>query len=61
MLQAEQALFPAEISLAAIRTSLYVSGISVYKAMGGGWVTRAERMVPAVHQAPSADLSPPSL
>ncbi|HMA30191.1 MAG TPA: TolC family protein, partial [Casimicrobiaceae bacterium] len=61
VLQAEQALFPAEISLAAIRTSLYVSGVNVYKAMGGGWVTQAERMAPTAIQAPSADPPPPLL
>ncbi|HSQ81932.1 MAG TPA: efflux transporter outer membrane subunit [Casimicrobiaceae bacterium] len=61
VLQAEQTLFPAEISLAAIRTSLYVSGINIYKAMGGGWVTQAERMTPTAIQAPGADRRPPLL
>jgi multidrug efflux system outer membrane protein len=46
VLQAEQSLFPAELNLAVVRTSLHVSGVNLYKAMGGGWVALAERGAP---------------
>ncbi|HVO88898.1 MAG TPA: TolC family protein, partial [Casimicrobiaceae bacterium] len=44
VLQAEQSLFPAQLELAAVRTSLYVANVNVYKAMGGGWIDIADRM-----------------
>ena len=42
MLQAEQALFPAELNLASIRASLFASSVNIYKSMGGGWVNEAD-------------------
>ncbi len=47
VLQAEQQLFPAELNFAQYRASLFVSLVNIYKAMGGGWVTEAERMIRA--------------
>ncbi|MCU0600343.1 MAG: efflux transporter outer membrane subunit [Desulfobacterales bacterium] len=44
VLQAQQQLFPAELSLAQARASLLSSLVSIYKAMGGGWVTEASLM-----------------
>jgi multidrug efflux system outer membrane protein len=44
VLQAEQSLFPAELNLAAVRTSLLASSIGVYKALGGGWVAAADAL-----------------
>ena len=44
VLQAEQALFPAELNLAVIRASVLASCVGVYKAMGGGWVVAADGM-----------------
>lgn len=44
VLQAEQALFPAELTLANIRASLLASSVNLYKAMGGGWVAIASDM-----------------
>jgi multidrug efflux system outer membrane protein len=43
VLQAEQQLFPAELSEAQLRSSLLAATVNVYKAMGGGWITEAER------------------
>jgi multidrug efflux system outer membrane protein len=56
VLQAEQSLFPAELSLANIRASLLSSSVTLYKAMGGGWVTIASGMTPeaSVDQRPAA-------
>ena len=44
VLQAQEQLFPAELEWAAARAQLCASLAGVYKAMGGGWVTRAEQM-----------------
>ncbi len=44
VLQAEQTLFPAELNLASIRTSTFASAVNIYKAMGGGWVTEADKL-----------------
>ena len=44
VLQAEQSLFPAELTLASVRASVFSSAANIYKAMGGGWVTTADRM-----------------
>jgi multidrug efflux system outer membrane protein len=41
VLQAEQSLFPAELTLASVRASMLTSSVNVYKAMGGGWVSLA--------------------
>jgi len=38
VLQAEQALFPAQLNLVAYRTATLGTSVSLYKAMGGGWV-----------------------
>lgn len=42
VLQAQQALFPAELGEAQLRASLFASTANLYKAMGGGWVAEAE-------------------
>ena len=42
VLQAQQALFPAELNEVQTRASLFASTVDVYKAMGGGWVAEAE-------------------
>jgi outer membrane protein, multidrug efflux system len=47
VLQAEQALFPAELNLAASRAALFASVVNIYKAMGGGWVIEAEKAATA--------------
>ncbi len=44
MLQAEQSLFPAELTLASVRASVFSSAANIYKAMGGGWVTTADNL-----------------
>ena len=47
VLQAEQQLFPAELSLAQRRADLLNALISVYRAMGGGWVADADALTGA--------------
>ena len=43
VLQAEQSLFPAELTLASVRSQVFTSSVNIYKAMGGGWVDLADR------------------
>jgi multidrug efflux system outer membrane protein len=44
VLQAQQQLFPAELTQAQIRASLFISLVNIYKAMGGGWVNEADKL-----------------
>ena len=44
MLQAEQQLFPAELTLAQDRAQVFSATVSVYQSLGGGWVTLADGM-----------------
>jgi outer membrane protein, multidrug efflux system len=43
VLQAEQSLFPAELTLASVRAQVFASSVNIYKAMGGGWVDIARK------------------
>ena len=43
VLQAEQQLFPAELNEIQLRASLFAATVNIYKAMGGGWVSEAEK------------------
>jgi outer membrane protein, multidrug efflux system len=61
VLQAEQALFPAELNLASIRAQLFASAVNIYKAMGGGWVAQADRMTGGTPTAPPVSAWPPPL
>jgi multidrug efflux system outer membrane protein len=61
VLQAEQALFPAELNLASIRAQLFNSSANIYKAMGGGWVTRADALTGSTPPAPPPSALPPPL
>ena len=54
VLQAEQSLFPAELTLASVRASVFASSVNIYKAMGGGWVDLATKMTP-VEGAPNVE------
>lgn len=54
VLQAEQSLFPAELTLASVRASVFGSSVNIYKAMGGGWVDVATTMTP-VEGAPNVE------
>ena len=44
VLQAEQQLFPAELTLAQDRALVFSATVSVYQSLGGGWVTLADSM-----------------
>jgi multidrug efflux system outer membrane protein len=47
VLDAESQLFPAELHYAQTRTSLLTACVNIYKAMGGGWVNKAETLTEA--------------
>jgi len=60
VLQAEQGLFPAQLNLVAFRTALLNTSVSLYKAMGGGWIDlAAQRALPADEPAALKDPAPP--
>jgi outer membrane protein, multidrug efflux system len=61
VLQAEQALFPAELNLASIRAQVFGSAVNLYKAMGGGWVTQADQRTGRTPAAPPPRAWPPPL
>jgi multidrug efflux system outer membrane protein len=43
---AEQSLFNAELAYVATQSQLFQSYANLYKAMGGGWIERAEAITP---------------
>ncbi len=45
VLQAEQQLLPAELALAQVRAALFAATVNIYKAMGGGWISEADKLV----------------
>lgn len=51
VLQAEQQLFPAELNWAASRAQLFAAAVGTYAAMGGGWVTEADKLTAPPPQA----------
>jgi len=53
VLNAESQLFPAELDYAQTKTALLSAYVNLYKAMGGGWVSRAEALTEP--PAPLAD------
>ena len=61
VLQAEQALFPAQLNLASIRAQVFVSAVNIYKAMGGGWVAQADQRTGSTPPAPPTSALPPPL
>ena len=57
---AEQSLFSAELAYVATQSQLFQSYANLYKAMGGGWVEDAERLMGSAGegQAHSGDVRP---
>jgi multidrug efflux system outer membrane protein len=47
VLDAERSLFNAELEYAQTQGGLYQAYVSIYKAMGGGWITEADKMTAA--------------
>ncbi len=59
VLQAEQALFPAELNLVSIRAQMFTSSVNIYKAMGGGWVAEADALTGNTPAPPPESALPP--
>ena len=56
VLDAERSLFNVERSYTQTQAALLQSLVNLYKAMGGGWVTEADRMtVNSAETAPSSE------
>jgi multidrug efflux system outer membrane protein len=56
VLQAEQSLFPAQLTLASVQASVYSSNVNIYKAMGGGWITAADTLTTGAPPTPASEL-----
>jgi multidrug efflux system outer membrane protein len=52
VLYAEAQLFPAELNYAQTQASALASLVSIYQAMGGGWVTKAAELTEAPQPTP---------
>ena len=61
VLQAEQALFPAQLNLASIRAQVFGSAVNIYKAMGGGWISMADQRTGSTPPPPPTSALPPPL
>ncbi len=57
VLYAEAQLFPAELNYAQIHGSVLASLVSIYQAMGGGWVNEADKLTEAL---PAHGVKPPA-
>lgn len=44
VLNAQQQLFPAELSAVTTRAATFIAVVNIYKAMGGGWVGKADEL-----------------
>jgi multidrug efflux system outer membrane protein len=58
VLDAERSLFNAQLSYTQTQGAVFTSMVSLYKAMGGGWVTDAERMTSTAYGANGGPLPP---
>lgn len=47
VLQAQEQLFPAQLNYALYRATLFTSLVNIYKAMGGGWLSEADKLTEA--------------
>ena len=60
VLDAERSLFNAQLSYAQTQGVVFTSTVSLYKAMGGGWVTDAEHMTSTTYDGTTAMANPPA-
>ena len=58
VLDAERSLFNAQLSYAQTQGVVFTSAVSLYKAMGGGWVTDAEHMTSTTYDGTKAMANP---
>ena len=55
VLDAEQKLFASQLRYTGTQRDLLLSMVDIYKAMGGGWVTEADKMTVAPAQQTGAE------
>ena len=60
VLDAERSLFNAQLSYAQTQGVVFTSTVSLYKAMGGGWVTDAEHMTSTTYDGTTSMENPPA-
>jgi len=61
VLQADQQLFPAQLTLAQYRAEVFGAAVSIYQSLGGGWVTIADSMTASAASQPAgAPLAQPA-
>jgi len=60
VLDAERSLFNAQLTYAQTQGVVFTSAVSLYKAMGGGWVTDAEHMTSTTYDGTTAMANPPA-
>ena len=58
VLDAERSLFNAQLSYAQTQGVVFTSAVSLYKAMGGGWVIDAEHMTSTTYDGTTAMANP---
>ena len=58
VLDAERSLFNAQLTYAQTQGVVFTSAVSLYKAMGGGWVTDAEHMTATTYNGTMAVANP---
>ena len=58
VLDAERSLFNAQLTYAQTQGVVFTSAVSLYKAMGGGWVTDAEHMTSTTYDGTTAMANP---
>jgi multidrug efflux system outer membrane protein len=58
VLDAQRFLFEAELQYERVQGDVFTALVNVYKAMGGGWVTEAQRSADAVDFPPAAGAAP---
>jgi len=51
VLETERALFDVELELSATTREYYNSYVRLYKALGGGWISREEEQEAIEHEA----------
>ena len=60
VLDAERSLFNAQLSYTQAQSAVFTSMVNLYKAMGGGWVTDAERKTATMYGANGGPMPPDS-
>jgi multidrug efflux system outer membrane protein len=58
VLDAERSLFNSQLNYTQTQGTVFNSMVTLYKSMGGGWVTNAERMTATMYGANGGPVAP---